>query len=95
MSLYLATLLASMSMWWSDFCKQHLVAEDPISIIEREQIKATPEQESWLVELYRSTGVRARNGDRVSAHDLRYIGDELRAYGIGYEAMKDYGKYER
>lgn len=95
MSNYLAALLASMSTWWADVCKKHLIADSPDTVIIREKIKATPEQERWLVELYRQTGAKAYYGDRIAARDLKYIGDELRAYGIGYEAIQDYGRFER
>ncbi len=91
----LAILSVNPQAMWTSFCENYLVAEYPPDKIAREKRKASPEHEKFLTMLYRSLGAKAFYGSRVAAIDLRYVGDELRAYQIGEDALADYGKYER
>lgn len=88
-------ITASLTSWWSGFCERHLIADSPAMVIKKQGLKASPEQAEYLIRLYREVGSKAYYGDKLAAKELGWLGDELRAYDIGQDAIEDYWRYEK
>ncbi len=95
MKAWFAALLATAGTKWGNFCENNLIANDPTMVILQQGLKASPEHEAWLIDMYRYYGAKAYYGDWAAGRELKYYGDEMRAYGIGQEAIEDYGRFER
>jgi hypothetical protein len=81
--------------WWKDFCEKYIVAPDPIFKTAAEGKELDPQVAEYLIARYRYFGAKAYYGDKGAGRELRLIGEELRAFGLGHQEYLDYGEFER